>query len=71
MDILPAPGHFYGTLKLALILKKAGHQIIYLNMDMFRKELKEHNFTIINLPFELKPPFNLTKIIYFRNFKKC
>jgi zeaxanthin glucosyltransferase len=42
IDILPAQGHLNGSLKLALVLKNAGYDIVYLNMSAFQTELEKH-----------------------------
>lgn len=49
IDILPAYGHFNGSLKLALLLKNAGYDIVYLNMGAFQTELKKYGFENINI----------------------
>ncbi len=44
IDIFPAQGHFNGTLKIVTLLKNAGHDIVYLNMNTFQYELKKYSF---------------------------
>lgn len=44
IDILPAQGHLNGSLKLALMLKNAGYEVLYLNMKPFQIVLEKFGF---------------------------
>ena len=56
IDILPAKGHFYGALKLVLMLKEAGHGITYLNMGSMRSEMSKYNLESVNFSgFTIQP----------------
>lgn len=48
VDILPAPGHINGSLKLILMLEEAGFEVIYLNQDPFKDMLKKHGLKHIS-----------------------
>ncbi len=49
IDILPAYGHFNGSLKLAKMLKNAGHEVVYLNMVPFQAELQKHGLEYVDI----------------------
>lgn len=44
IDILPARGHFNGSLKLVQLLRNAGHEVVYLNMEPMKAEMDKYDF---------------------------
>lgn len=48
IDILPAKGHFYGSLKTIQKLQEAGYEILFLNMKSAKAEMEKFNFKIIS-----------------------
>ncbi|MGE0021801.1 MAG: glycosyltransferase [Draconibacterium sp.] len=44
VDVWPARGHFNGSLKMILLLKDAGFEIVYLNMSLLKDDLKKNGF---------------------------
>ncbi len=44
IDILPARGHFNGSLKMVQLLKNAGYKVVYLNMVPMKAEMDKYGF---------------------------
>jgi zeaxanthin glucosyltransferase len=66
IDILPAHGHFNGSIKLASVLKDVGYDVVYLNMVSFHRELEKHGFEYVTIE-QFSQQFVLGKWIF--NFK--
>jgi zeaxanthin glucosyltransferase len=83
IDILPFKGHFHSSLKLINLLRNAGYEVLYLNMDTMMAELKIHEFNSCASPFIVKHKFlrirrfsirlffnNISEIFTGRSFQK-
>lgn len=49
-DAFPGTGHYNGSLQLAHLLRKAGHNIVYAGSNEFKEKISRQNFGFYSLP---------------------
>jgi UDP:flavonoid glycosyltransferase YjiC (YdhE family) len=61
IDILPARGHFNGSLKIAQLSKNAGYEVLYLNMGQMKAEMNKYGFQTCSSTAFMDNPVLLNK----------